>query len=105
MTGRFIGVSPTVNDEAAALGLLVARAAVYELARKEDTAGLRRLLCGSFGTDDTADSSVIVALNLVVVVVAGLTEVTLSCLGNEFFRLTPALAACCCCGGAFLLAA
>ena len=76
MIGRFIGVSPTVNDDEAALGLVVARA-VYELARREDTAGLRRLLCGSFGTDDVADSSVIVALNLVVVV-AGLTEVTLS---------------------------
>ena len=104
MIGRFIGVSPTVNDDEAALGLAVARA-VYELARKEDTAGLRRLLCGSFGTDDTADSSVIVVLNLVVVVVAGLTEVTLSCLGSEFFRLTPPAAAACCCGGAFLLAA
>jgi len=102
MIGRFIGVSPTVNDEAAALGLAVARA-VYELARKEDTAGLRRLLCGSFGTDNAADSSVIVALNLVVVVAGALTEVTLSCLGSEFFRLTPAMAACCG-GGAFLLA-
>ena len=103
MIGRFIGVSPTVNDDEAALRLLVVLAAVYELARKEDTAGLRRLLCGSFGTDDAASSSVIVVLNLVVVAGA-LTEATLSCLGSEFFRLTPTAAACCC-GGAFLLAA
>jgi len=104
MIGRFIGVSPTVNDdEAAALGLLLVARAVYELARKEDTAGLRRLLCGSFGTDDAAGSSIIVVLNLVVAAGA-LTEVTLSCLGSEFFRLTPPAAAACCCGGAFLLA-
>ena len=105
MIGRFIGVSPTVNDDEAALGLAVARA-VYELARKEDTAGLRRLLCGSFGIDDAVGSSVIVVLNLVVVAGA-LTEVTLSCLGSEFFRLTPpaAMAACCCGGAPFLLAA